>query len=189
MPGILAIDQATVTGWAFADIKDFRNWPFPLLPAMSPVKYPGIVSGAINIGSGSPVEVKSNRLREFICDSVSVHGASDIFYEIPFVHGKRQGSSGHGFELKGAIVAAADISKVRLHAVHNQTIKKFFAGTGRAQKADMVRVCERIHRSVETEDEADAVGILCYGAQQAKDKANARKRVAKQASPSLTRGR
>ncbi|MEM9286764.1 MAG: hypothetical protein AAGA36_00350 [Pseudomonadota bacterium] len=191
MGGILALDQATRTGWAYAPFSAIKQWCFPLLPSMATRPYHGIVSGVADIGGkGLGVTHKGERLRRVIMDLLAMHDVTHVYYEAPLpAPAIRNSETADLLRLLGNVIKDYPYKRgVRPQPVHNQTVKKFFAGSGRADKGQMMGVCERVApRDLADDNEADAIAVLVYGAQDVKDQIKARK--AERAVLERSRGR
>ncbi|MEM6681362.1 MAG: hypothetical protein AAF607_03880 [Pseudomonadota bacterium] len=180
MGGILALDQATKTGWAYAPFSAIKTWPFPLVPTMAMKPYGGIISGVADIGGkGLGVTHKGDKLRALITDLMTVHDVTHLYYETPLpAPAIRNSSTADLLRHLGNVIKDYPYPQgMRAQDVHNQSIKKFFAGTGRADKCAMMGVCERVApRQLQDDNEADAIAVLIYAAQHIKDQVTERRR-------------
>jgi Holliday junction resolvasome RuvABC endonuclease subunit len=52
--------------------------------------------------------------------------------------------------------------KIKCREARASSVKKFFAGTGKAKKVDTMEVCRRYGWRVKTDDEADACALWAY---------------------------
>lgn len=148
---ILAIDPATLTGFAWGDGKK-------------------IYSGVWSLGSDPHAGSRMLRLAEEIRALHRSRGFEAIaFEEASYGAGARKGKGIQWSaivlhnKLRGAIEMVAAELLVKCFPVAPATIKAFVAGNGKATKADVIRAVE-LHFGIVAQDdnEADAIAILFW---------------------------
>lgn len=142
---IACLDLATVTGHAVG------------LPGEKPR------SGTVRIADGGArLGYFLMKFNEWLMDWIAVHSPNLIYYEAPIL---RAGETTPETILKlnglAALTACiAEIWGIQSAPMNNMTVKKFFAGSGRAQPVDMVRACHARGWHPADDNEADALGMF-----------------------------
>lgn len=143
---ILALDLANKCGWAVRD-RDGR-----------------IAHGTevFTPKDGWSAGQRWQRFRSWLASMVREHQINSIAYEI-VVQGQGRSSVAAGDVyggFKALVELAADSHNLELHAAHVATIKKFWTGSGRADKREMVSEASRRGFRVRDDNAADALAIL-----------------------------
>ena len=147
---ILALDQATVTGWAVVDdngvVVDSGVWK------LADVKRTGESRGMRYI-----------RFRAKICHAIRSFSPTLICHEQTLLRGGAATEIANG--LKALILEAAAEFRVDVSCVHTAELKKFATGNGRAEKQEMVNAANLLSgRPVIDDNEADAILIGLWAA-------------------------
>jgi len=141
---ILAIDQATKTGWAS--------------------NYDGDIHSGVVDFSTKRNESKGMiyvNLRKWLSDGHFYIPRDLIIFEQPHNRGGAPTQIGNG--LVAIIQAFAAENGIDYTDVHSGTLKKFTTGKGNATKADMMAwFKDKIGRDPISDDEADAMAMLYY---------------------------
>jgi len=146
---VLAIDIGTNLGWAFAKdgvitawgVEDFR------------------LKGDEHNGSGRRLIQFHNWLQDFC-------GVDEVFYERVGANMRNAGANQSHFEMRGILSMFCYGSGIPLLDVHNITLKKKFAGHGRATKEEMCATAHHlgwnggIKGTGQDHDAADAVALI-----------------------------
>ena len=146
---VLALDQATVTGWAL--VRDTGE-----------VIASGIWKLADAKRTGESRGMRYIRFRRFLQDALSSNFEQDkigmICHEQTLLRGGAATEIANG--LKALILEVAAETEVEVSCVHTSELKKFATGNGRAEKEDMVKACISLSGVSPSDDnEADAVLI------------------------------
>lgn len=152
---VLALDLATVTGWA-VDRPDGSGVPLTGTVACRHVDN--------DFGTAYVA------LERFIVDAVSVHQITHLAFEAPLVMAGRAGAKVQTNvntvrKLLG-LAAVAELVGTRLglqvYEANVQTVKKHFAGTGRATKDDIKARCRLLGWPIKDDNAADAAALWSY---------------------------
>lgn len=146
----LGLDLGTHAGWA----------------VISPFKGRGTVLGSgawdcsIKVGHDSP----SLRFEKFSMqlDGWLALGPTRVFYELVRRHKGVEAAHVYG-ALRAKMQERCDYFGVPYEGIDVGTIKKHVAGKGNASKADMIRAVELLGWKPQSEDEADAIGVVITG--------------------------
>lgn len=148
---ILALDPATVTGFAYVD------------------QYLAIPSIGCRVFRSKPGEHPGLRFahyREFLNEIISHYEPNNIVYEEPLFPGKRtrRGNLTVSFGFEAQLLGIAAIWKIPCHGVHPGTLKKWATGNGKATKEQMIEAARTHWPTVQLKDhqdnEADALMLL-----------------------------
>ena len=149
---ILAIDPGTKTGWA--------------------ALYKGhIESGTheFTTARGSSPGLRFLRFRSWLADMFRMTEPDLVVYERPHMRGGYATDLLVGFTTRIQEECADPSRNIECEAVHTATLKKATTGSGRAGKDEMAAVAEeRFGKSVEDDNEADALCLLWYAMQEHK---------------------
>jgi Holliday junction resolvasome RuvABC endonuclease subunit len=139
---ILAIDPGTKTGWASL--------------------YQGHVESGVHefsLGRGDSPGMRFLRFRSFLVDMLMMTKPELVIYERAHMRGGFATDLLVGMTSRVQEECAA--RSINYEAVHSATLKKFAAGSGRAQKDLMkAHASTRFGRNIESDDEADALCLL-----------------------------
>lgn len=142
---ILALDQASHTGWAVADFNG------------------NIISSGTQEFKGS-MGAKFYKFSKWLEEMLQQHFPVVIAHELPHFRGYAATMTGVG--LVAMINVVGYKFNLPVFGVHTGTLKKFATGKGTADKKDMTKVASDVIGSslsaVENNDEADAIHIARY---------------------------
>jgi crossover junction endodeoxyribonuclease RuvC len=141
---ILAIDAATVTGWA-SEIDRRRESGFKDFTPL-PGEGPGWRYIRFNVWLYT---WKEKPLELVVVEKTIPNMTRAITSEI-------------AFGLSTRVTEFCARQRVRLIGIHNATLKKYFTGDGRAEKHEMIRAAQTIDPKVEDDNEADAILLLQF---------------------------
>jgi hypothetical protein len=140
---ILALDLATHTGWAFQyDNGACSSGVTPFLGTLQP--------GQRWIRFSAWLESFAQITPDF------------IFYERPILHHSSASAAELAFGFSTRVQEFCALKKIRCHSVHNGTLKKYATGSGRADKAAMLRFGRTYWPNVTDHNECDALWLLEY---------------------------
>jgi hypothetical protein len=144
MAGILALDLATVTGFA-TDIHGVRE---------SGVAYFPVQKGEVRGWRFVRFSVWLYRWRDWNLDLV--------IYEAPisFHAGRAAASIAHGFGTRVEEYCARQ--RIPCYSVAPAALKKFACGKGNAKKPEMIRAAQKLKLGVSDDNECDALWLLEY---------------------------
>ena len=145
---ILALDQATVTGWAVAE--DTGN-----------IIASGVWKLADTKRSGESRGMRYIRFRAELRRAVETYRPGLICHEQTLLRGGAATEIANG--LKALILEAAAEHGLEVSCVHAAELKHFATGNGRAEKSDMVKAAF-LHSGcpVSDDNEADAILIALW---------------------------
>ena len=142
---ILALDQATVTGWA-------------LVTGAGAVIASGIWKLADPRRTGESRGMRYIRFEHQLRSALERWKPALICHEQTLLRGGAATEIANG--LKALILKLAAESGTEVSCVHTSELKKFATGNGRAEKADMIKACISLSGVSPSDDnEADAVLI------------------------------
>lgn len=147
---VLALDLATVTGWAVDR------------PSGGPVPACGIFrtpfAGGDDYGSGFAA------FYDWLHDMTSLHQPTLLAFEAPLdsqnTHNRQATRVLIGMATLAETVAAA--RGITCFETHIQTVRKHFTGSGRSQKPDVMYRCRVLGWQVPNHDAADACAVWDY---------------------------
>ncbi|MBI1179128.1 MAG: hypothetical protein GC201_01120 [Alphaproteobacteria bacterium] len=144
--GILTLDLAFHLGWAYG------------LPGGKPT------SGHHKIGkSGFSDGEFFAAYHDWLCDMITVRGPSRVCWEAPFIRGVNNLQTAKRLMGLSAITDLVVCKReLRGNEMNVATVKKFFTGNGRAEKADMVYRAKQCGHEITDHNEADALGCWYY---------------------------
>ena len=111
------------------------------------------------------VGIKFSRLEIAIWRQLQDLQPDVVFYEESTGNYQSVDASRVAFGFRALLLACCARLNIPTEGYSVLTIKKYFTGSGRAQKDDMMFECRQRFRElvVDNDNEADAVAILCYG--------------------------
>lgn len=142
----LALDLATRTGWA-------------LLRADGRVES-GSVSFAVKVNEGQGRRYV--KARAWLVEMKQAHpDIAEIIYETVMGHGAHNVIAGHVYGgLLATVQSFGEHHCIPYRGIGVSTIKKRFAGHGKATKGDMIAACRALGFSPTDDNEADAIALL-----------------------------
>ncbi|BBK37714.1 hypothetical protein STAQ_27920 [Allostella sp. ATCC 35155] len=147
----LCIDGATRLGWALRRQETVEPR-----------------SGVVRIAEiGARLGRFGLKANEWLSDFLAVTPVAKIYYEVPILGGHDNADT--ALKLYGLACLVETIAEIRgipVERMNNQTVKRFFAGTGRAKDVDMIRACHARGWNPSDDNEADALGMLCLAEHQ-----------------------
>lgn len=146
MPGVLALDLASTTGWAVSE----------RMPSGRPRSGHWQLQedrGAGHMGSAFNLKFS---------DAITIWQPDLVIAEAPLPEHRSAAAAEIAFGLSFLCATLCDLRAVRFERLHNQTLKKWFTGYGRAGKSDMMAACVARGWHITQPDEADAVALLCW---------------------------
>lgn len=148
---ILALDAATMTGWAQGELRILgQNYAICLLG--SGVK-------RVSVAKDEPPALRFQSFRTWVYGLAK--GYDLLAYEEPHLRGRKPTRFLVG--LANGIEEVGGGLKIPVVSVHSGTLKKFATGSGRASKEDMIAAArKRWQVEPKTDDEADALMILAW---------------------------
>lgn len=166
--GILALDLATVLGWAWASTDAVRGWPRTPLEAKA--FKPG-TGGLFRSGShrlvdpGSADGAVGVAYREWLEQQLRFFQPQWVVFEAPL---PPTGSAARrSLRTARRLLGLAFLTEavcweagLECREVHISTVKKHFAGHGGAKKPDMIAACHARGIDAKSPDEADACAVL-----------------------------
>lgn len=164
MAGVLAIDQATLSGWAWGKLP---VQPLTPLEAMA-VKPPKPLSGVKRIGpKGCSIGRFLIEAEAWLNAMIDQHQPAGIIYERAILDPKLTGYD-TALKLMGLagtiekVAAQRGISWVR--GAQPSSVKKHFCGSGRPGKEGIKEACLARGWVHQDDNEADALALLDYAA-------------------------
>ncbi len=146
MPVVLAIDLGTKCGWA-------------LLRADGKIE-----SGQVNLQpkKGEGEGQRYVKFRRFLVETKAAHpDIAELHYEQVMGHGAFAVIASHVYGgLLATLQAFGEHQQIPYKGTGVATIKKQFAGHGKAQKVDVIRQCELLGFRPASDNEADAIALL-----------------------------
>lgn len=111
--------------------------------------------------------VRLEKFEEHVCDLIEMHDPAWVAWEAPLIpHGNALLSRAQTVLLLIQLAGVANLVATRFgcrrKAVNVSTVKKQFAGHGRADKPAMIARCNLLRWPVRNDHEADAAGVWCY---------------------------
>ena len=167
MGGVLALDLATTTGWAYGNPEDGLSPT--ILESTSRVAPPPYSYGSKIIGrSAWPDGRIFDAAETYLNDLITIHNPSVLVYEAPFV-GKSE-KLAVPFRLLNLAGLAEKLGYqreiARVFSANVSTVRKHFIGHGRLPggeaKDAVIARCKAIGWDPKTEDAADALAVLDY---------------------------
>lgn len=158
--GILALDLATVTGFAYGDLPD--SLPTPLEVAGG-VRIPTVTHGTFRSGdSKTEDKIFFKTFFNWLDDHITFFNPRLIIFEAPIHTGGRT-SFQTARRLMGLATLVDTLCGLRDVPIAKEadiaTIKKHFTGSGRAKKPDMIRQCHALGWQPNDDNAADAIAL------------------------------
>ena len=139
---ILAIDPGTHCGWASFDGERVES---------------GVHE--FRLGRGDSPGMRFLQFNAWLAEMIALVKPTLIVFERPHLRGGYATDLLVGFTTR--IEERCAEAGLECHAVHSATLKKAATGSGRADKLGMMRaMSERYGRTIDNDNEADALGLL-----------------------------
>jgi Holliday junction resolvasome RuvABC endonuclease subunit len=167
--GILALDLATRTGWAFAGPAALESWPGSEIEAAA-MPTVSVVYGSYRMPKTGPdVGWFLDSFHNWLTGDLEVHQPEMVVFEAPWVGPKtHQDTARKLMCLAGHCEFVCRRMAIQYREANNATVRKHFLGTGRGDRRTLKRLameaCRRRGWDPENDDEADALGLLDYAA-------------------------
>lgn len=162
--GILALDAASVTGWAWATPRAIDAWPDAMRYAQ-PEVVGGLHSGFQALGEKGDMGALCHGMETLLAWLRQNHGVPAIVArETPFVH-PRFGARAETqilYGLAGVITAWAHRHECQVIEVAPKRWRALLTGNGDSEKGATREIIKRVGIHTKSDDEADAVGVLNY---------------------------
>ena len=143
LPKILALDLATRLGWACGSPDGEPRYGTKVLPS-----------------TGEEIGRFADAYDEWLLDMITLESPALVVFEAPFVGGT--GNANTARKLMGLCwqtEIACYRRQIRCMEHGNTSVKKMFAGNGRAEKGEMIAAAERMGWNPKNDHEADALGL------------------------------
>lgn len=160
--GILAFDLGRRLGWAAASAESCLAWP-PAGALLAKGPFDGLTYGTEYLGDAG-FHLESRRmgaLFAFMERKQQEHQPQHVVFERPFID-MRKPSKGQqqNVKLAGLVDGYFSARGASVWHVEIASVKKSFAGHGRASKDDVVFVCRRRGWTPPDDNSADALAVL-----------------------------
>lgn len=145
---ILALDLATKTGWCVGEHDAEPNFGTYALPKTDD-----------DIGRFLVA------FEDWLVGMMALEDPELVVFEAPIFLGGRNSNIMTARKLMGLANQTEVVCYrrgVTCREGHLQKVKKFFAGHGRAEKADMIAAARRFGFAVTDDNQADSVGLWCF---------------------------
>lgn len=149
MKRVLALDLSSHTGWA---IDRPTGGEKPL-------------SGVVDLPlDGDEYGRAFVAFEQFLCDAIAAHAPDAVAFEAPLMHrGSNFITTEQTVRLLFGLAAITELvahrSGLMAYEVNVATVKRHFAGNGRATKADMMARCRQLGWEVKDHNAADACAV------------------------------
>lgn len=143
LPKILALDLATRLGWACGSPDGEPQYGTKVLPS-----------------TGEEIGRFADAYDEWLLDMITLESPAMVVFEAPFLGGVRNANTSR--KLMGLCwqtELACYRRQIRCFSHNNQSLKKDFAGSGRAEKVDVIAACRRHGWDPKDDNAADALGL------------------------------
>lgn len=143
LPKILALDLATKVGWACGRPGEEPGYGTKVLPS-----------------TGEDIGRFAEAFNEWLLDMITLEDPGLVVFEAPILAGTTQAATAR--KLMGLAWHTEFVCRlrdVRCAEHHLQSVKKFFAGNGRADKAAMIAAAQRQGWSPKDDNASDALGL------------------------------
>lgn len=166
--GVLSLDLGRTTGYGYADRKTVNMYPpGPFLAGRyrSSLQRPAIICNTFCIGpSGLPHGQYYSLFEAWLRSMLESHQPDAVVFEAAIPHHGGQEAARRAYGKVGIVDKLGFQHGVKVvREVANNTVKKHFAGNGRAQKEDMIAACRARGWTPPDHNAADACAILEVG--------------------------
>ncbi|ACA18448.1 putative bacteriophage-related protein [Methylobacterium sp. 4-46] len=143
MRKILALDLATRCGWACGAPGSEPTYGTKVLPS-----------------TGEDIGRFADAFNTWLLDMITLEDPGVVVFEAPVMSGTTSLAAARKlYGLAWHTEFACRLRQVRVMEHHLQSVKKFFAGSGRADKAAMIAAAERQGWAPKDDNAADALGL------------------------------
>lgn len=159
--GLLALDLATVVGWATCPL-DYRPRTPLEVRHLGPAA--GVFHGSWRVAPvGTPLAPFLDRFATGLDNMIALHAPSILVFEAPIMHAGHT-SIDTARRLMGMACVTELIAYRRQIATVREcnvaTVKKHWTGSGRAEKADMIRAARERGFEPKDDNAADALALM-----------------------------
>lgn len=166
---VLALDLATSTGWAVADMESYRPLTAIELAGVAPVPKPRSGVYAIPKAKRDDLGAFLDAFDEWLGGLFAMAEPTFVAFEAPWVGPKTHQDTAHKLlNLAGQVELRcyrSDFVK-RYFKANNSRVRAHFIGPGRGKRAEIkaktIAECNARGWQVESDDEADALALLDY---------------------------
>ena len=162
--GILALDLATTTGWAHANLEAVRQWPDLGLGHGYPTD--NVEYGTIELGGTASHGRRGIMLHDYLSDLVVRFGPRCLAYEAPIPPQDKGNTNSKTVQLlNGYCFVSEMVAEATGRPCYKEnvgTVRKFFCGSGRSQKPDVMHACRVRGWDPDNPDEGDALALLDF---------------------------
>lgn len=143
LPKILALDLATKCGWACGSPDGEPTYGTKVLPS-----------------TGEDIGRFADAFNTWLLDMLTLESPAVVVFEAPVLSGTTSLATARKlYGLAWHTEFCCRLRQVRVCEHHLQSVKKFFAGSGRADKADMIAAARRQGWDPKDDNAADALGL------------------------------
>ncbi|ACL58478.1 hypothetical protein [Methylobacterium nodulans] len=147
---ILTLDLATRCGWACGAPGSEPTYGTKVLPS-----------------TGEDIGRFADAFNTWLLDMITLENPALIVFEAPILAGQTTLATARKLTgLAWHTEFVCRVREVRCKEAHLQSVKKFFAGSGRADKEAMIAAARRFGWAPKTSDEADALGLWAFSVHQ-----------------------
>ncbi len=146
LPKILFLDLATRCGWCCGAPDQTPRYGTKVLPS-----------------TGEDIGRFAYAYNEWLLDMITLENPGLVVFEAPILAGKTTPATARKLMgLAWHTEFVCNLRQIRCAEDHLQSIKKFFAGNGRAEKEDMIAAARRLGFDPKDDNQADAIGGWCH---------------------------
>lgn len=143
LPKILALDLATRLGWACGRPDGEPSYGTKVLPS-----------------TGEDIGRFAEAYNEWLLDMITLESPGLVVFEAPILAGQTTLTTARKLTgLAWHTEFVCRLREIRCAEHHLQSVKKFFAGSGRADKAAMIAAARRQGWDPKDDNAADALGL------------------------------
>lgn len=146
MRAVLTLDLASRLGWTCGAPDGEPRYGTKVLPA-----------------TGEDIGRFAEAYNTWLLDMITLENPVLVVFEAPILAGQTTLATARKLTgLAWHTEFVCRLREVRCKEAHLQSVKKFFAGSGRADKQAMIEAARRHGWAPKTSDEADALGLWAY---------------------------
>jgi Holliday junction resolvasome RuvABC endonuclease subunit len=145
LPKILFLDLATRAGWCVGAPDETPRYGTKVLPS-----------------TGEDIGRFAAAYNEWLLDMITLESPGLVVFEAPILAGRTNLTTARKLTgLAWHTEFVCNLRQVRVREHHLQSIKKMFAGSGRADKDAMIAAARRLGFDPKDDNQADALGGWC----------------------------
>ena len=158
--GVLALDLATRSGWAAADAIAVDAWPEGI-PGAEVGPFEGVHYGSHRLAGPDMDEgYVFDKLFKWLNTLIDLQQPDSIVYEAPLPVQRNPKTAKRLIGLVTIADLVAHQRKCRIWMMDVPTVRKTFAGSGRADKDKIMAVCKQRGWTPKDHDASDALAVL-----------------------------